>query len=145
MTKDDIKKALEICNPVHYTCNGCSYKGMEDCIVILKTDARNLIIEQEKDIEWLKEVIKNYKEVLCETTRRKDEAIKLNDKLIEEYEIKVKQAKIDVLNKLKEKIFHCLGIENIQQASGLSLLGSLVPYDIVIDNIDELLEERKND
>ena len=48
---------------------------------------------------------------------------------------------IDVLNKLKEKILHCLGIENIQQASGLSLLGSLVPYDIVIDNIDELIKE----
>lgn len=52
-----------------------------------------------------------------------------------------RQDTIDVLNKLKEKIFHCLGIENIQQASGLSLLGSLVPYDIVIDNIDELLKE----
>ena len=52
-----------------------------------------------------------------------------------------RQDTIDVLNKLKEKIFHCLGIENIQQASGLSLLGSLVPYDIVIDNIDELIKE----
>lgn len=52
-----------------------------------------------------------------------------------------RQDTIDILNKLKEKIFHCLGIENIQQASGLSLLGSLVPYDIVIDNIDELIKE----
>lgn len=52
-----------------------------------------------------------------------------------------RQDTIDVLNKLKEKILHCLGIENIQQASGLSLLGSLVPYDIVIDNIDELIKE----
>lgn len=52
-----------------------------------------------------------------------------------------RQDTINVLNKLKEKIFHCLGIENIQQASGLSLLGSLVPYDIVIDNIDELIKE----
>lgn len=56
-----------------------------------------------------------------------------------------RQDTIDVLNKLKEKIFHCLGVENIQQASGLSLLGSLVPYDIVIDNIDELLKEYDND
>ena len=52
-----------------------------------------------------------------------------------------RQDTINVLNELKEKIFHCLGIENIQQASGLSLLGSLVPYDIVIDNIDELIKE----
>lgn len=54
-----------------------------------------------------------------------------------------RQDTIDVLNKLKEKILHCLGIENIQQASGLSLLGSLVPYDIVIDNIDELIKEKE--
>lgn len=57
--------------------------------------------KQEQEIEWLKEVIKNYKEVLCETTQRKDDAIKLNDKLIDEYERRVKQAKIEVLNKLK--------------------------------------------
>lgn len=53
------------------------------------------ITEQENEIARLKEVIKNYKEVLCETTQRKDDAIKLNDKLVDEYENKIKQAKID--------------------------------------------------
>lgn len=51
-----------------------------------------------------------------------------------------RQDTIDVLNKLKEKIFHYLGVENIQQASELSLLDSLLPYDVVIDNIDELIK-----
>lgn len=58
--------------------------------------------EHKAEIERLKEVIRNYKEVLCETTQRKDDAIKLNDKLVDEYEIKIKQAKIDVLNELKK-------------------------------------------
>ena len=84
-----------------------------------KLDACDLITEQEKDIKQLK-----------------TECALLDDELrIARQEI------INVLNELKEKIFHCLGIENIQQASGLSLLGSLVPYDIVIDKIDELLKE----
>ena len=44
---------------------------------------------------------------------------------------------------LEEKIFHYLGVENIQQASELSLLDSLLPYDVVIDSIDEFLGECK--
>ena len=59
------------------------------------------VSEYKAEIERLKEVIKNYKEVLCETTQRKDDAIKWNDKIVEEYENKIKQAKIDVLNELK--------------------------------------------
>ena len=62
------------------------------------------VSEYKAEIERLEEVIKNYKEVLCETTHRKDDAIKLNDKLVEEYENKIKQAKIDVLNELRERI-----------------------------------------
>lgn len=46
------------------------------------------ISEYKAEIERLKEVVKNYKEVLCETTQRKDDAIELNDKLVEEYESK---------------------------------------------------------
>ena len=44
---------------------------------------------------------------------------------------------------LEEKIFHYLGVENIQQASELSLLDSLLPYDVVIDSIHEFLGECK--
>lgn len=85
-------------------------------------------------------VERKIEELKSENKQLKTECALLDD------ELRVaRQDTIDALNKLKEKIFHCLGIENIQQASGLSLLGSLVPYDIVIDNIDELLEEYKND
>ena len=69
------------------------------------------VSEYEAEIERLKEVIRNYKEVLCETTQRKDDAIKLNDKLVDEYEIEIKQAKIDVLNKAKERAVGLAAIE----------------------------------
>ena len=123
MTNEEIKKGLESC--VAYKdvgCNDCPYCPYDNqilCQNVLCKDARDLIIEQEKDIKQLK-----------------TECALLDD------ELRIaRQETINVLNKLKEKIFHCLGVENIQQASGLSLLGSLVPYDIVIDNIDELIKE----
>lgn len=102
MTNEEIKKGLELCKA--NWCVMCPYSNCIGCEGFLKQDALTLITKQEQEIEWLKEVIKNYKEALCETTQQKDDAIKLNDKLIDEYEIKVKQAKIDVLNELKKKI-----------------------------------------
>lgn len=72
MTKEDIKKALEFCSQDnYYFCGGCSYDDVRNCNDKLKTDALNVIIEQEKEIEQLK--------------------------------AEVKQAKIDVLNKVKQK------------------------------------------
>ena len=97
MTKDEIKKALECCEKYAY-CKDCPCYTY--CEHELHKGALALITEQEKEIERLNEVIRNYKEVLCETTQRKDDAIKLNDKLVDEYENKIKQAQIDVLNKL---------------------------------------------
>lgn len=130
MTKEEIKKGLEKCTGV--SCNGCPYNdNYTTCTDRLKLDARELIIKQEKEIAWLYEVIKNYKEVLCETTQRKDDAIKLNDKLIDEYEIKVKQAKIDVLNELKTKAF------DIDDCNGWA--GST--FVVLVRDIDKMIEE----
>lgn len=84
------------------------------------------VIEKDAEIKRLKEVVKNYKEVLCETTQRKDDATKLNDTLVEEYENKIKQSQIDVLNKVKEHLFF-----------GVSL-GFLRLY------VDKLIEEVQN-
>lgn len=83
------------------------------------------------EIERLKEVIRNYKEVLCETTQRKDDAIKLNDKLVEKYENKIKQAKIDVLAELNAKygIYLCYSWHRATK-----LLGEI---------IDEFIDEIK--
>lgn len=59
MTKEDIKKALEFCAKDHYYfCGGCSYDDVRNCNDKLKTDALNVIIEQEREIEQLKAKIK---------------------------------------------------------------------------------------
>lgn len=120
------------------------YRKVPDGAVVLTPEERddemkatNEILAERDDLIAKVGVLgrENY-DLKAENKQLKTECALLDD------ELRIaRQETIDVLNKLKEKIFHCLGIENIQQASGLSLLGSLVPYDIVIDNIDELLEK----
>lgn len=86
MTNEQIKKGLETCADA-FPCEGCPYDdNFGKCVVRLKEDARELIIEQEQEIKrlnshngFLQSVISNNKDML-------DEA--------------VKQAKIDVLNEL---------------------------------------------
>ena len=53
MTQDEIKKALECCETD--SCCFCPYYKYEGCETILKKDVLALIIEQEKEIERLKE------------------------------------------------------------------------------------------
>lgn len=100
MTKDEIKKALEICNDANLSCGDCPYHDDLTCSDTLKTDARELIIEQEKEIEQLKAEFKQLEtnaEILARGVR---------DLNHENYELteKIKQAKVDVLNELKKKI-----------------------------------------
>ena len=71
MTKEDIKKALEICADDCYSCDDCPYDDVINCGNTLKNDVYKFIIKQEREIKRLK--------------------------------AEVKQAKIDVLNELKEK------------------------------------------
>ena len=94
------------------------------------------ISEYKAEIERLKEVVKNYKEVLCETTQRKDDATKLNDTLVEEYENKIKQAKIDALNTAKERCD--LVAEELEDE--IDHYGSSVAYSCAYE-IDELIKE----
>ena len=54
MTKDEIKKALEICADINLNCNDCPYDAVGNCTDTLCADALNLITEQEKEIERLK-------------------------------------------------------------------------------------------
>lgn len=99
MTKEEIKKGLEACADA-FPCEGCPYDdNFGKCVVRLKEDARSLIIEQEKEIEKLKNEFKQLEtnaEILARGVR---------DMNHENYELteKIKQAKIDVLNELKEK------------------------------------------
>lgn len=98
MTKDEIKKALECCTDLSIShCKDCPYnnKGYFNCVSgKMCKDALNLIIEQEKDYSKLQEMFANYQLA--------------SDK---EIRAQVKQAKIEVLNKVKERAVGLAAIE----------------------------------
>ena len=57
MNKDEIKKALKFCADIN-DCDNCPYDVVRSCSDRLKLDARELITEQEKEIERLTEKLK---------------------------------------------------------------------------------------
>lgn len=101
MTKEDIKKALEFCAKDHYYfCGGCSYDDVRNCNDKLKTDALNVIIEQEREIERLRTTLGQ-----CNTELNSAlESLKSQCRGIGKLRAEVKQAQIDVLNEAKEKL-----------------------------------------
>ena len=124
MTKDDIKKALTCCsNPSISYCKDCPYAncGKFDCCNgKMCKDALNLITEQEKSIQVAQ-----------------DSILSLAEQNQEYREQKVKQAKIDILNKLKERLYSIFVTKS-------SPLGDITVEDIVED-IDELMAEVQNE
>lgn len=97
MTKDEIKKALEICTDIYAPCNGCPYEKCTNCDNTLHTDALNVIIEQEKEIERLRTTLGQ-----CNTELNSAlESLKSQCREIGELKAGTKQAEIDVLNKIK--------------------------------------------
>lgn len=129
MNKEDIKKALIQCADLEY-CDDCPYFNWENrsCSDELKLDALDLITEQEKEIERLNaeniRLTTKLGQVLLSIDTVKEMNAMCN---IEE---QVKQAKIDVLNKLKS-----LSIYDDNYLDGY----------VFIDDIDKLLEEYEND
>lgn len=121
MTKDEIKKALECCsNPSISYCKDCPYAncGKFDCCNgKMCKDALNLITEQEKSIQVAQ-----------------DSILSLAQQNQEYREQQVKQAKIDVLNELKDKMFEreYMGVKYKQGVFSES-------------EIDELIEEVQNE
>lgn len=100
MNKDDIKKALEFCANA-FPCEGCAYHDDLMCTDKLKTDARELIIEQEQEIERLKDELKQFKtnsEILARGVRDLNHE---NYKLTE----KIKQAKIEKITKFDKPCY----------------------------------------
>lgn len=93
MNKDDIKKALEFCANA-FPCEGCAYHDDLMCTDKLKTDALNVIIEQEQEIEKWKNDYAKLQEQFAQYQMASDKEIAAQ----------VKQAKIEVLNKLKERV-----------------------------------------
>lgn len=102
MNKKDIKKALVLCQDGRVSvCRDCPYTENCDGTQLYK-DALTLITKQEKEIERLKaenvRLTTKLGQVLLSIDTVKEMNVMCN---IEE---QVKQAKIDVLNELKERI-----------------------------------------
>ena len=100
MNKDEIKKALEFCADA-FPCEGCVYHDDLMCTDKLKTDARELIIEQEQEIEKLKAENVRLTTKLGQVLLSIDTVKEMNAMC--NIAAQVKQAKIDVLNELKKK------------------------------------------
>ena len=101
MMIDDIKKVLALC--VDSICDDCPYADTKDCYNQIKLDARELIIKQENEIEKLKAENIRLTTKLGQVLLSIDTVKEMNTMCsIDE---KIKQAKIDVLNELKDKMF----------------------------------------
>lgn len=142
MNIDDIKKGLECCsNPSINPCKDCPYNKNGDfsyCNDKILKDTLNLITEQEKEIERLKDENKEncWKCIEAKRVTEEDYA-KLQEEFAKyqmasdkEIRAQIKQAKIDVLNRLKS-----LSIYDDNYLDGY----------VFIDDIDKLLEEYEND
>lgn len=99
MMIDDIKKVLALC--VDSICDDCPYADTKDCYNQIKLDARDIIIKQESEIEKLKAENIRLTTKLGQVLLSIDTVKEMNTMCsIDEQR---KQAKIDVLNELKEK------------------------------------------
>lgn len=124
MSEDDIKKALEFCANA-FPCEGCAYHDDLTCTDKLKTDALNVIIEQEQEIEkWKNDYVKLQEQFAKYQTA--------SDK---EIAAQVKQAKIEVLNKLKERVETAIDAYFNLDGGGYYLAEG------AMNDIDELIRE----
>lgn len=128
MNKDDIKKALEFCANA-FPCEGCAYHDDLTCTDKLKTDALNVIIEQEQEIEKWKNDYAKLQEQFAKYQTASDKEIAAQ----------VKQAKIEVLNKLKERVETAIDAYFNLDGGGYYLAEG------AMNDIDELLKEYEND
>ena len=124
MNKDDIKKALKFCADA-FPCEGCAYHDDLTCTDKLKTDALNVIIEQEQEIEKWKNDYAKLQEQFAQYQMASDKEIIAQ----------VKQAKIEVLNKLKERVETAIDAYFNLDGGGYYLAEG------ALDDIDELIEE----
>lgn len=106
MNKDEIKKALVLCQmSAVSTCRDCPYTENCDGTQLYK-DALNLITEQEQEIAELKAAKNDWKQRYESLDQR---YMALVASSVECVDKKVKKAKTDVLNELKEKIVERMG------------------------------------
>lgn len=125
MNKEDIKKALEVCTDCYSTCNDCPYDDVGNCGDTLKTDACELIVEQENEIERLKDDYAKLQEQFAKYQTASDKEILAQ----------VKQAKIEVLNKLRERVETAIDAYFNLDGGGYYLAEG------AMNDIDELIRE----
>ena len=135
-----LTEALAIC--ASDDCDGCPYYDFHQCYEQVKRGAHKLIIKQDRTIERLKDDYSKLQELFAQYQMASDKEIVAQKKEAEKrfennmksvLEIEKKQAKIDVLNELKEKrttVF--IDIDEVDEA-------------VFIDDIDELIKEVKNE
>ena len=127
MNKDDIKKALEFCANA-FPCEGCAYHDDLMCTDKLKTDALNVIIEQEQEIEKWKNDYAKLQEQFAQYQMASDKEIIAQRK----------QAKIEVLNKLKERVETAIDAYFNLDSGGYYLAeGAMNDIDELIGEIEE--------
>ncbi len=97
MSKDEIKKALELCSKDEdcEKCPYCATAGTSNryfrCMCSLQKDALDLITEQEKEIEKKRQIIENLNGL-----------IDYADKEIRKLKAEKKQAQVDTINTIVE-------------------------------------------
>lgn len=121
MTQDEIKEALETC--ILGYCTGCPYDGCDgDCRDELHKDVLTLIIEQEKSIQMAQ-----------------DQILFVAQQNQEYREQQVKQAKIDMLNRVMTYINNKIEAEYGDMSDSVNYL--TIDIDDFDDFIDELIKE----
>lgn len=109
---------------------------------IVTSFATYLMQKQQDEIDKLRAEIKRLEKENAHLLKACEEPFTFNTTTNEKFSI-FNLVRKEFAEKLKERILHYLGVENIQQANELSMLGSLLPYDIIIDSIDESLKEHE--
>lgn len=131
MMIDDIKKVLALC--VDSICDDCPYADTKDCYNQIKLDARDLIIKQESEIAQLKDGYARVQEQFAQYQKASDKEILAQ----------VKQAKIEVLNKLKDYVNQLACDEYGDSACDTNYV--TIDIDKYEQDIDEMIEELKNE
>lgn len=155
MNIDDIKKGLECCsNPSINSCKDCPYNNNGEfscCDGEMCKDALNLITEQEKKIERLKDENKENCWKCIEAKRVTEEDYAKLQEEFANYQIasdkeimaQKKQAVKEFAEKLKDYINDKIIEEFFDMAVGIKYF--TIDIDEFEEHVDELLKEYEND
>lgn len=125
MNKNGIKEALKFCADIN-DCDNCPYDVVRSCSDRLKLDARELITEQEKEIERLKDENARLTEKLKQFLLAVDTVKEMNAMC------NIDEQRKRAVQDFAEKLWNKIKDNGIDYKIGLRALG---------EEIDELLKE----